>query len=98
MKAFIYTDPKWFAFRVILFAVVCGALYLILQNRIYRGETVHKNEAYPGEHQAIIDPALWNAVHARLSENAVERGAGIRVKNPSLLTCRLCANWRQSSA
>src|SRR5712691_169536 len=63
-----------------------GALYLILQNRIYRGETVHRNEAYPGEHQAIIDPTLWDAVHARLSENAVERGAGIRVKNPSLLT------------
>src|SRR6266852_4831753 len=63
-----------------------GALYLILQNRIYRGQTVHKNETYPGEHQAIIDPALWNAVHARLSENTAERGAGIRVKNPSLLT------------
>src|SRR5712691_8007623 len=63
-----------------------GALYLILQNRIYRGETVHKNEAYPGEHQAIIDSALWDAVHARLSENTAERGAGIRVKNPSLLT------------
>ena len=63
-----------------------GALYLILQNRIYRGETVHKNETYPGEHQAIIDPALWSAVHARLSENTAERGAGIRVKNPSLLT------------
>src|SRR5712691_6896811 len=63
-----------------------SALYLILQNRIYRGETVHKNETYPGEHQAIIDPALWNAVHARLSENTAERGAGIRVKNPSLLT------------
>ncbi len=63
-----------------------GALYLILQNRIYRGQTVHKNETYPGEHQAIIDPALWNAVHARLSENTAERGAGVRVKNPSLLT------------
>src|SRR4029077_4473097 len=35
-----------------------GALYLILQNRIYRGEIVHKDQAYPGEHQAIIDPAL----------------------------------------
>src|SRR5712692_2621243 len=63
-----------------------GALYVMLQNRIYRGETVHKNETYPGEHQAIIDPALWSAVHARLSENTAERGAGIRVKNPSLLT------------
>ncbi len=56
-----------------------GALYVMLQNRIYRGETVHKNETFPGEHQAIVDPALWDAVHARLAENAVERGAGIRV-------------------
>jgi site-specific DNA recombinase len=63
-----------------------GALYLILQNRIYRGEIVHKNETYPGEHQPIIDPVLWDAVQARLAANAVERGAGIRVKNPSLLT------------
>src|SRR5439155_5785342 len=63
-----------------------GALYLLLQNRIYRGEIVHKNETYRGEHDAILDPALWDAVQVRLAENAVERGAGIRVKNPSLLT------------
>src|SRR5215203_4664339 len=43
-----------------------GALYLILQNRIYRGEIVHKNKTYPGEHRAIIDPALWDAVQTRL--------------------------------
>src|SRR6195256_430590 len=62
-----------------------GALYLMLQNRIYRGEIVHKDQTYPGEHEAIIDPALWDAVQARLAENAVERGTGTRVKNPSLL-------------
>jgi hypothetical protein len=62
-----------------------GALYLILQNRLYRGEIVHKDQTYPGEHAAIIDPALWDAVHARLAENAVERRTGVRVKNPSLL-------------
>jgi hypothetical protein len=62
-----------------------GALYLMLQNRIYRGEIVHKDETYPGEHEAIIDPALWDVVQARLAENAVERSTGVRVKNPSLL-------------
>jgi site-specific DNA recombinase len=62
-----------------------GALYLILQNRIYRGEIVHKDQSYPGEHEAIIDPTLWDAVQARLAENAVERSTGIRVKNPSLV-------------
>ena len=29
-----------------------GALYLMLQNRIYRGEIVHKDNSYPGEHDA----------------------------------------------
>src|SRR5438874_8187180 len=27
-----------------------GALYLMLQNRVYRGEIMHKDQAYPGEH------------------------------------------------
>jgi len=34
-----------------------GALYLMLQNRIYRGEITHKGDAYPGEHPAIVDAA-----------------------------------------
>ena len=38
-----------------------GALYLMLQNRIYRGEIVHKGAAYPGEHAAIVDEDLWRA-------------------------------------
>jgi len=28
-----------------------GALYLILRNRIYRGEIVHKGQSHPGEHR-----------------------------------------------
>ena len=32
-----------------------GALYKMLNNRVYIGEAVHKGTAYPGEHQAIID-------------------------------------------
>jgi site-specific DNA recombinase len=62
-----------------------GALYLILRNRIYCGDIVHRDKAYSGEHAAIIDPELWASVQARLAENAVERSAGLRVKNPSLL-------------
>jgi site-specific DNA recombinase len=30
-----------------------GALYLMLQNRTYRGGIVHQGEAYPGQHAAI---------------------------------------------
>jgi site-specific DNA recombinase len=35
-----------------------GALYLMLQNRIYRGDIVHHGTAYPGQHAAIVDPEL----------------------------------------
>ena len=38
----------------------------MLQNRIYRGEIVHKERSYPGEH-APIDEQLWDAVQARLA-------------------------------
>ena len=39
-----------------------GVLYLILQNRLYCGEIVHKGQSHPGEHTPIIDPPLWEAV------------------------------------
>jgi DNA invertase Pin-like site-specific DNA recombinase len=53
-----------------------GALYHMLQNRLYRGEIVHKNQAYPGEHQPIIDEGLWQTVQETLAANRVDRGAG----------------------
>ena len=62
-----------------------GALYLMLQNRIYRGEIVHKDKSYPGEHTAIVAQDLWERVHGKLSKNRVERRTGGRAKSPSLL-------------
>lgn len=62
-----------------------GALYLMLQNRIYRGEIVHKDTAYPGLHEAIIDEALWDDVQAALAENRVERITRSKAVAPSLL-------------
>jgi site-specific DNA recombinase len=62
-----------------------GALYLTLQNRIYRGEITHKGNAYPGEHPAIIDKALWEEVQAILAKNRVNRVTGSDAKCPSLL-------------
>ena len=44
-----------------------GALYLMLQNRTYRGEIVHQGAAYPGQHQAILDPELWQIVQGKLA-------------------------------
>ena len=62
-----------------------GALYLMLQNRIYRGEITHKGNAYPGEHPPIVDKALWDKVQAILVENRVDRATGSDAKYPSLL-------------
>src|SRR6202166_2152376 len=41
-----------------------GALYMMLQNRLYRGEITHKGKSYPGQHPAIIEQPLWNEVQA----------------------------------
>jgi site-specific DNA recombinase len=46
-----------------------GALYHLLQNRIYRGEVVHQGIAYPGEQERIVDEELWSRVQAKLEEN-----------------------------
>ena len=62
-----------------------GALYLMLRNRIYRGQIVHKGQSHPGEHPPIIDQPLWDAVQAQLAGNTVERNSGTRAHQPSLL-------------
>ena len=62
-----------------------GALYLMLQNRIYRGEITHRGNAYPAEHQPIVDEVLWDQVQAILAENRVDRATGMDAKQPSLL-------------
>jgi site-specific DNA recombinase len=63
-----------------------GALYLMLQNRTYRGEAIHKGQAYAGEHSAIVEQSLWDDVQAVLTENRVARANGANTKQPSLLT------------
>lgn len=45
-----------------------GNLYHLLSNRIYRGMTVHKGEAFEGEHEAIVPEELWNQVQAKLAK------------------------------
>jgi len=62
-----------------------GALYLILRNRIYRGEIVHKGQSHPGEHPPIIDQPLWDAVQAELAGNSGGRNGGTGTREPSLL-------------
>ncbi len=48
----------------------------MLQNRIYRGEIVHKDKSYPGQHSEIVDQVLWDDAQKRLAVNRVERMNG----------------------
>jgi len=61
-----------------------GALYHLLRSRVYRGEAVHKGIAHPGEHAAIIDDDLWEAVQVKLTGNATEQRRG-RTESGALL-------------
>ena len=62
-----------------------GGLYLILRNRIYLGEIVHKGQSHRGEHPPIIDQPLWEAVQAQLAGHTTQRSPGTRTHQPSLL-------------
>jgi len=62
-----------------------GVLYLLLQNRLYRGEIVHKEASYPGQHDAIVEEALWNEVQRQLAENRIDRATSTQAAQPSLL-------------
>jgi hypothetical protein len=58
-----------------------GYLYILLNNRAYIGEAVHKGTAYPGEHQPIVTRELWDKVHAILRESPRKRAAKTRGYN-----------------
>src|SRR3984893_10333170 len=53
-----------------------GALFLMLQNWLYRGNVAHKEKIYPGQHAAIIEPELWQAVQDMLSAGLCEQKMG----------------------
>ncbi|NMQ06311.1 recombinase family protein [Candidatus Accumulibacter phosphatis] len=61
-------------------------LYKMMHNRIYLGEILHKGTYYPGQHQALIDQDLWDAVHAILAENNRQRAsATLQRRQPEAL-------------
>jgi hypothetical protein len=62
-----------------------GYLYRLLNNRVYRGEAVHKGVAYPGEHDAIVDARLWDQVHDIMGESPRKRANNSRTQTPALL-------------
>ena len=63
-----------------------GILYLILKNRLYRGQVSHKGNIYDGQHEAIIDAELWDLVQGKLASNRRERALAVGAEAPSLLS------------
>lgn len=52
-----------------------GALFHLLRNRTYLGQIVHRGAVHQGEHEAIIEEALFERVQQRLDANARRRRA-----------------------
>jgi site-specific DNA recombinase len=50
-----------------------GALAYLLKNRVYIGEVVHQTKIFQGDHTAILDRELFEAVQEKLKNNTVER-------------------------
>src|ERR671935_35516 len=65
-----------------------GALAYLLKNRFYIGELVYRGEVHHGEHEPILDSALFAAVGAKLAAQAVERRCRLRGL-PAILSGRL---------
>lgn len=63
-----------------------GALTLMLHNPIYIGKIRHKGKIYDGEHEAIIEPELFERAQAVFKRNRRDKSLGKRARNPTLLT------------
>ncbi|MDF2235720.1 recombinase family protein [Albimonas sp. CAU 1670] len=53
-----------------------GALYELLRNPVYVGETRHKGERHPGMYEAILDRETWDAVQPALCDNGGGKRSG----------------------
>ena len=62
-----------------------GAVYDILQNRIYLGQIHHRGQNHPGEHAAIVPRQLWDRVQAQLRSDNQGRRNGLKANSPSML-------------
>ncbi len=60
-------------------------LYHLLANRTYTGVVQYQGQVYPGEHEAIVAPALFERVRAVLGRNGHTAGAAVRNRYGALL-------------
>jgi site-specific DNA recombinase len=59
-----------------------GAMFYLLQNRVYIGEIVHKGQCYPGQHDAIVERSAFDRVQAMLSRQQGKRRASRTATSP----------------
>jgi DNA invertase Pin-like site-specific DNA recombinase len=65
-----------------------GPLTHLLHNRFYIGEVVYRGKAHRGEHEPIVDQAVFEAVQTRLAASATARQ--LRLKgSPAILAGRI---------
>ncbi len=55
-----------------------GALFHLLRSPTYLGRIVHRDRSYDGQHDGIVDEALFGEVEAALDANAVRRRAKVK--------------------
>jgi site-specific DNA recombinase len=63
-----------------------GSLYILLQNRVYLGEIMHREVPHKGQHAAIIDRNLWDQVQEQFKANLQAERTRPRATDKSLLT------------
>jgi len=62
-----------------------SSLFRLLTNIIYTGNISYKDTVYPGEHEGIVDPGIWQRVQDTLRHNGRSGGKEIRNKYGALL-------------
>ena len=63
-----------------------GHLYQLLRNPLYVGDVAHRGQRHPGQHPAIIERTVFDAVQARLADNGSDRRSPTNLRSPSLLS------------
>jgi site-specific DNA recombinase len=65
-----------------------GALAYLLKNRLYIGEIAYRGKSHHGEHDPIVERAIFEAVQAKLAAGAVERRLRLKA-SPAILAGRI---------
>ena len=93
--------------RIFASGKVCGGgilsrsqIHFLLTNPIYIGLIRHKEKTWPGQHDAIIDQALWDRVQAKLQTASVRprvKGQQVDVSAQSMVSSPLTGKFRDET-